>query len=199
MTIEPVRFRPSFGRILSVVVVLIMVSAASGYLLTGNIEGFFRYSWWYAVVAGLVVAMYWSPSVDVHKNGVRIRNPLRTWEVPWAAIERIDTRFALTLFTPGRRIEAWAAPASGRFTVFRVGPDDLRVSESARVAGSVRPGDTLASESGQAAEYIRCHWERMRDTESLDHGDGHVTYRWHGATSAILAGLVAGATIATML
>jgi len=101
---------------------------------------------------------------------VIIRNPLSTWTVPWPAIQRIDTKWALTLFTERGRIEAWAAPASGRYTVFTLGPDDTKVSETARVAGAIRPGDTLSSESGAAANHIRRHWEQLRDDGLLDGG-----------------------------
>jgi hypothetical protein len=189
MRLQPVRFRPTFGRVLSVVVALIAASALSGFLFAGDLEGLARYGWWYVLGAAAVVAMYWSPSVLVTEDEVTVQNPLTTWHVPWGAIQRIDTKFALTLFTERARIEAWAAPASGRYTVFRLGPDDTKVSESARVAGAIRPGDSLASESGQAADYIRRHWELLRDDNLLDADTRPVTRDWHIATLLTLAGL----------
>jgi hypothetical protein len=187
MRLQPVRFRPTFGRVLSVVVALIAASALSGFLFAGDLEGLARYGWWYVLGAAAVVAMYWSPSVLVTEDEVTVQNPLTTWHVPWGAIQRIDTKFALTLFTERARIEAWAAPASGRYTVFRLGPDDTKVSESARVAGAIRPGDSLASESGQAADYIRRHWELLRDDNLLDADTRPVTRDWHLATVLTLA------------
>ncbi len=199
MHIEPVSFRPSFGRILSVVVVAIMLSAIVGFVVAGDLEGALRFGWWYVLVAVLAVVTYWNPSVDVSQGGVTVRNPFSSWTVPWGAIQRIDTKFALTLYTAERRVEAWAAPASGRFTVFRLGPDDVRVSESAKVAGAIRPGDTLNSESGQAADYIRRHWERLRDDGELDVGPSEITRSWHVTTIAIVAALLlAGITGATL-
>ncbi|BAU31783.1 PH domain-containing protein [Microcella alkaliphila] len=189
MRLQPVRFRPVFGRVLSVVVAIIAASALSGYLFAGDLEGLARYGWWYVLGAASVIAMYWSPSVLVTEDEVTVRNPLATWHVPWGAIQRIDTKFALTLFTERARIEAWAAPASGRYTVFRLGPDDTKVTESAKVAGAIRPGDSLASESGQAADYIRRHWELLRDDNLLDADTRPVTRVWHVATLLALAGL----------
>lgn len=189
MRLQPVRFRPVFGRVLSVVVALIAASALSGYLFAGDLEGLVRYGWWYVLGAAAVVAMYWSPSVQVTEDEVTVQNPLATWHVPWGAIQRVDTKFALTLFTERARIEAWAAPASGRYTIFRLGPDDTKVSESAKVAGAIRPGDSLASESGQAADYIRRHWELLRDDNLLDADTRAVTRDWHVATLLALAGL----------
>lgn len=193
MRLQPVRFRPVFGRVLSVVVAVIAASALSGYLFAGDLDGLARYGWWYTLGAAAVIAMYWSPSVLVTEDEVTVRNPFTTWHVPWGAIQRIDTKFALTLFTERARIEAWAAPASGRYTVFRLGPDDTKVTESAKVAGAIRPGDSLASESGQAADYIRRHWELLRDDNLLDADTRPVSREWHAATVLMLAALgVAG-------
>ena len=199
MRLQPVRFRPVFGRVLSVVVAVIAASALSGYLFAGDLEGLARFGWWYVLGAAAVIAMYWSPSVLVTEDEVTVQNPLTTWHVPWGAIQRIDTKFALTLFTERAHIEAWAAPASGRYTVFRLSPDDTKVSESAKVSGAIRPGDSLASESGQAADYIRRHWELLRDDSLLDADTRPVTRRWHLATLLTLGGLVLASVLGAAL
>lgn len=181
------------------VVALIAASALVGYLVAGDGEGVARYGWWYVLGAAAVAAMYWSPSVDVSEGEVTVRNPLATYHVPWGAIQRIDTKYTLTLFTEQRRIEAWAAPASGRHTVFRLGPDDTKVSESAKVAGAIRPGDSLASESGQAADYIRRHWELLRDDGLLDTRTSPVTREWHVPTITVLAALIVAGVLGSAL
>lgn len=170
MRFQPASFRPAFGRILTVVIAAIAAGALIGFLVAGDLAGLLRSGWWLVLMAALVWALYWMPEVDVREYAVIVRNPLSTWTVPWPAIQRIDTKWALTLYTERGRIEAWAAPASGRYTVFTMGPDDARVSESARLAGSIRPGDTLSSESGAAANHIRRHWEQLRDDGLLDAG-----------------------------
>lgn len=187
MRLQPARFRPVFGRVLSVLVVLIAASALVGYMLAGDLDDLLRYGWWFLLGAAAIVAMYWSPSVDVTEAEVTVRNPLSTWHVPWGTIARIDTKFSLTLYTAGPRIEAWAAPASGRFTVFTLSPEDTKVTESARVAGAIRPGDTLNSESGAAANHIRRHWEELRDDGLLDTMGGEPQREWHRGTIIVLA------------
>lgn len=170
MRFQPASFRPAFGRALTIVIAVIAVGALAGYLVAGDVLGLLRSGWWLLLMAAVVWALFWMPAVEVLEHAVIIRNPLSTWTVPWPAIQRIDTKWALTLFTERGRIEAWAAPASGRYTVFTLGPNDTKVSESARVAGAIRPGDTLSSESGAAANHIRRHWEQLRDDGLLDGG-----------------------------
>lgn len=170
MRFQPASFRPAFGRVLTIVIAVIAVGALAGYLVAGDVLGLLRSGWWLLLMAAVVWALFWMPAVEVLEHAVIIRNPLSTWTVPWPAIQRIDTKWALTLFTERGRIEAWAAPASGRYTVFTLGPDDTKVSETARVAGAIRPGDTLSSESGAAANHIRRHWEQLRDDGLLDAG-----------------------------
>ena len=133
---------------------LIALGALIGFVVAGDLGGLLRSGWWLVLLAAVTWALYWMPVVDVLEHEVLVRNPLATWHVPWPAIERIDTKWALTLYTPRGIIEAWAAPSSGRFTVFTVGPEDTRVTETARLAGSIRPGDTLSSESGAARRAI---------------------------------------------
>src|SRR5690606_7610683 len=75
---------------------------------------------WLAVVAGLAWAVYWRPEVQVSDGGVRLVNVLNTVDVPWPALEAVDTKWALTLTTVwGRRYRAWAAPAPGRSAMRR--------------------------------------------------------------------------------
>lgn len=170
MRFQPASFRPAFGRVLTIVIAVIALGALAGYLIAGDLLGLLRSGWWLLLMAAVVWALFWMPEVEVLEHAVIIRNPMSTWTVPWPAIQRIDTKWALTLFTERGRIEAWAAPASGRYTVFTLGPDDTKVTESARVAGAIRPGDTLSSESGAAANHIRRHWEQLRDDGLLDGG-----------------------------
>lgn len=168
MRFQPASFRPAFGRVLTITIAVIALGALIGFVVAGDIAGLLRSGWWLVLLAAVTWALYWTPAVEVLEHEVLIRNPLSTWHVPWHAIERIDTKWALTLYTPRGKIEAWAAPASGRYTVFTLGPEDTRVSETARLAGSIRPGDTLSSESGAAANQIRRHWEQLRDDGLLD-------------------------------
>ncbi len=193
MRFQPASFRPAFGRVLSITIALIALGALIGFVVAGDIVGLLRSGWWLVLLAAVTWALYWMPAVEVLEHEVLVRNPLSTWHVPWPAIERIDTKWALTLYTPRGKIEAWAAPASGRYTVFTLGPEDTRVSETARLAGSIRPGDTLSSESGAAANQIRRHWEQLRDDGLLDRPleAGSLRRTPNSRTIALLSVLVA--------
>jgi hypothetical protein len=201
MRFQPASFRPAFGRVLTIVIALIGAGALAGYLIAGDLLGLLRSGWWLLLMAAVVWALFWIPAVEVLEHAVIIRNPLSTWTVPWPAIQRIDTKWALTLFTERARIEAWAAPASGRYTVFTLGPDDTKVSESARVAGAIRPGDTLSSESGAAANHIRRHWEQLRDDGLLDAGvePGALRRTPNTRTIVLLAALLAASILGLVL
>ena len=192
MRFQPARFRPAFGRVLTIVIAVIALGALIGFIVAADIGGLLRSGWWLILLAAVTWAMFWRPEVEVLENEVTVRNPLSTWHVPWPAIERIDTKWALTLYTPSGRIEAWAAPSSGRFTVFTLGPEDTRVTETARLAGSIRPGDTLSSESGAAANHIRRHWELLRDDGLLDRAiePGALHRAWNVRTILLLSVMV---------
>ena len=192
MRFQPARFRPAFGRVLTIVIAVIALGALIGFIVAADIGGLLRSGWWLILLAAVTWAMFWRPEVEVLENEVTVRNPLSTWHVPWPAIERIDTKWALTLYTPSGRIEAWAAPSSGRFTVFTLGPEDTRVTETARLAGSIRPGDTLSSESGAAANHIRRHWELLRDDGLLDRAiePGALHRAWNVRTILLLSAMV---------
>jgi hypothetical protein len=193
MRFQPASFRPTFGRVLTIVMALIALGALIGLVVAGDLGTLLRSGWWLLLLAAVTWALYWMPVVEVLEHEVLVRNPLVTWHVSWPAIERIDTKWALTIYTSRRKIEAWAAPSSGRFTVFTLGPEDTRVSETARLAGSIRPGDTLSSESGAAANQIRRHWEQLRDDGLLDVSAEHRIVRrdWNVRTIAVLSVLLA--------
>jgi len=191
MRFQPASFRPAFGRVLTIAMGLVAALGLAGLVASGDTENLLRGGVWFVLLIAVTVALYWVPRVDVLEDAVIVRNPLSTWHVPWPEIQRIDTKWALTLFTNRVRIEAWAAPASGRFTVFTLGPDDTRVTETARLAGSIRPGDTLSSQSGAAAHHIRRHWENLRDDGLLDvpAEPGALRREWHWRTIAVLSTL----------
>jgi hypothetical protein len=194
MVFRPARFSPAFGRVLTVVVGGVGLAALGGFLATGDLDGLLRYGALPLTLIVLVWAMFWAPELRVEEHEVTVKNVLRTVHIPWNAIQRIDTKFALTLYTPEGKIDVWAAPAPSRYAVPNLTEHDARrVSESARAAGgSIRPGDSLTSASGAAAHVLRLHWEQLRDDGELDAAPPHpVRVQWHYATAAVVAVLAA--------
>ena len=159
-------FRSGFGKVITVVVVLLLAGVLGTIWYA---EGF----WAFAVtlpavsfVCYLVALLYWFPSVEVDQGGVRINNVFRTHYLSWNAIELIDTKYALTLTGLGKKYSAWAAPAPGRHTsIFASKDQGAHLPETSYLAGTVRPGDLINTDSGAAAAYIRRLWEK-RDPEA---------------------------------
>jgi hypothetical protein len=146
------------------VVALFVVAAHDGS------RGVLRTGPWLALVVGTVWAMYWRPEVSVDDSGVRVVNVLHTVHLPWPSIQRIDTKWALTLFTAYGRVTAWAAPAPGGFASRMAGRQDFRGLPESTYGGdrSIRPGDLPGTPSGAAALVVRRRWEELRDAGYLD-------------------------------
>ena len=170
MIFKPASLRPMFGRILSIVMAIICGAGIVGFFVNGDWMGLVRYGWILLLIVATTFAMFWFPRIDIEEHEITVKNVLSTVHVPWPAIERIDTKYALTLYTPKGKVTAWASPAPNRYATTRMTRGDVSaLSESAYGPGrSVRPGDSLASESGAAAQIIRSHWERLRDDGLLD-------------------------------
>jgi hypothetical protein len=201
MVFRPASFKPAFGRVLTVIITVAAAAALGGFVVTGDWEGLARYGALSLFLTALVWALFWAPELRVEEHAVTVRNVLRTHHIPWSAIQRIDTKYALTLFTPERKIDVWAAPAPSRYAVAGMTEEDTRrVTDSARAAErSIRPGDSLSSASGAAAHVIRLHWEQLRDEGALDAAPPHaLRSEWHVGT-AVLLGALAALSLAGLL
>lgn len=196
------QFRPVAGRVLSgVIMALCAIGLITSIVQVGS-PAIWLYGPWMALISLVVWASYWNPRVGIDDAGVHVVNVLRTIDLPWPSIQRIDTKWALTLFTAYGKYTAWAAPAPG-------GIATARATSRSRVqglpestygpGGSVRPGDIPASPSGAAAAAVRGRWEQLRDAGHLD--DPQLEFakppvRWHwlvivGAPLLALAGTLA--------
>jgi hypothetical protein len=167
MRFAPTSFRPAFGKVLSVVVVVIAVAGVVGFVATGDWGGLLHFGWGLGLLAVAAVALFWLPSLDVAEHEITVRNVFSTVHVPWPAIQRIDTKYALTLYTPLGKVTAWASPAPNRYAGQVSASADARLP-GAGLGGSIRPGDLLSTASGAAAYVIRSHWEQLRDDGHLD-------------------------------
>ncbi|MCH1882593.1 PH domain-containing protein [Agrococcus sp. ARC_14] len=158
------------------------------------------------VAAWLAYAAYvamWAPALVVDAHGSEIRNPLRTIRVAWDALIHVDTKFALTLFTPGRSWSVWCAPQASALIARRKArrfrdDRDPRDPRSPLDAG-MRIGDLPGTESGDAAALVRDRWDRLAngsaDAEAIA---VPVTVHW-GRVAALIAGPVLAATVPLLL
>lgn len=157
-----------FNRIMAIVVwtlaaVIVGLSAASADVTL---------MWLYpaaALAAYLAWAAFWRPGVAVDSLGVDLQNVTHRVHIPWSALIHVDTKHALTLFTPGRRFVAWSAPAPGAVAAQAISRRPLN-REAQSVGGAPRPGDLLGSDSGDAAMLVRDEWQRQLTAGVIEAG-----------------------------
>jgi len=117
-----------------------------------------------ALIAMSSLLLFWFPRVEVSEESVKIFNVFREHKISWGAIKLIDTRWALAITTDKGKITAWGAPAPGRHSsIFASRDQGQHLPESTYIAGTVRPGDLVSSDSGATAAHIRRLWEQRRD------------------------------------
>jgi hypothetical protein len=199
-TTDSMTLRSRFLQVLTVVVWAILAAFIGGFIVQLDGLQLLRYVPVILFMGYLVWLVLWSPSVTISPSGVTVRNLVRSFTLSWPAIQRIDTRFALTLFTHEVKITAWSAPAPGRFAAYRAARGELsKLPESTYAAGAIRPGDIPSSDSGLAALYVRRYWEQLRDAGYLDTGavDGTgVVKTWLRRETIALIALAAVAVVA---
>jgi hypothetical protein len=196
-------FRPTFGRVLCIGVWILCLVAVILTVHNGLGEVLVMMPW-LLLVSGAVWTMFWNPRVVVDDGGVHLVNPLRTIDVPWPAIQNVDTKWALTLTTAYGTFTAWAAPAPGGLATARRASrtDRNAIPSSAKDEyGAVRPGDLPDSPSGSAAMVVRRRWEELRDAGWLDNPaleHEAVPVRWHWLTMTIGAALVVACAVTAL-
>jgi hypothetical protein len=201
---EGATLRPLFGKVLVVLIWVICALALGSLVAELKPLDLVRFVPLIAFAVYAVWILFWSPSVTIGPSGVTVRNLLRSFDVSWPAIQRVDTKYALTLYTEGRKIVAWSAPQPGRFEAIRTSKADIQFlpESSYGVGGSIGPGDLPRSASGLAALYVRRYWEQLRDAGHLDSGivEGTgVTTHWLRRETTILCGLLVLAVLAATL
>lgn len=186
--------RPRFGRVL----VFVCFGIALVFLISlafSGIDALLKFGPLGILAAYVIWMLYWAPSVTIAPSGVIVRNIVREHEVTWPAIERVDTKYALQLFTAAGTITAWSAPAPGRHAAMRVASPELKgLPESTYAAErSIRPSDIPSSESGLAALYVRRYWEQLRDGGFLARGVEGTGVATHWLRAEIVTVSVLGA------
>lgn len=200
MRFAPTSFRPTFGRVLSVIVVAIALSGLVGYVVAGDGVGLLRYGWGIVLIGAVAVALFWLPRLDIAEHEVTVRNVFSTLHLAWPAIQQVDTKYALTLVYTGGKVTVWASPAPNRYASQSASKSAARIA--ADPAGfAPRPGDLLETDSGAAAYLIRRHLEDLREAGLLGAGvePGSVRRDIHWATIAVLGGLVLATVLGILL
>jgi hypothetical protein len=178
------------ARVLAIVVIVAMALALLSIFATDGITGVIQSISVVALVCYGALMLFWFPQVEVSEEVVVIKNVLRSYRIPISAIARIDTRWALALFLPGgKRITSWSATAPGRHaSIFASRDLGQHLPESTYLAGTVRPGDLVNTDSGAAAATIRRYWEAQQERGS--NVTEKVSISWHKTQLLVLVGLL---------
>lgn len=200
VTGKPIVFRSTSSRLLAGIMSGGALVALVAVVMTDGVTGALTVLPVLALIGGFGWAAYWRPAVVVDDSGVTVIGVIATTDVPWASIRTIDTRWALTLQTTSGVVTAWAAPAPSRHGLYRVTKgENQNLAADTYLAGTIRPGDALSSDSGQAAEIVRRAWDRWRDAQGeLPAAGQPVHRRWHVATLGISAALTVWAVLALL-
>ena len=138
-------------------------------------------------------ATFWRPCVVVSDAGVRLVNVSRTIDVPWPALQGIETRWALTLVTAYGRFTAWGAPAPGAYSAFRaVGtrhPDTLAAGEDNGPSGRAAR-HTIGRGSGAGPATLG-EAARRRSPRPAAARTRRAKVTWHLGTAAAAVALLA--------
>jgi hypothetical protein len=185
-------FRSTFNRVLSIGAWAVLAALAVGTVLTpGALTAAPGLLLGAAGAAVLVWVVLWAPHIAVDDDAAHVENVFVGYDVPWAALIHLETRYSLVLHTPARRISATAAPAPGAFGGVRAARAHRRSGESTE---GVRPGDLSGTDSGDAAELVRGRWYALRDAGRIEAGVADRTPVRVRVRAASVVAAVLGAT-----
>ncbi len=162
-------FHSRFNRVLAVVTWLLCLSGVVAVALAGS-NTVLGYLSLIALIAWLTWVGLWRPSLQLDDEAITVVNTFATTVVPWAALIQVDTKYALTLVTPHRRVTVTVAPAPGRIASALSNRDLKGISAPRGADGSISPGDLPNSDSGAAAHLVRQRWERLLDAGRIEVG-----------------------------
>lgn len=166
---------PTGSRVLCAAVVAIGLLVTGALIAWGRPEPLLRSLPAIALVVTGSVLLFWLPRVRVTPARVEILNPFRTYRVTWPAIREVGTRWSMTLYTAGGRIEAWAAPAPGPLT------------------GSAR-------RDAGAGAIVRAQWEAYRENTAPGAAESSgVESTWHPVRIVLLVLLILGTALGIAL
>jgi hypothetical protein len=149
------KFRSRFGKNLTIVLGVVLVLAV-GVNLGSNLSSLLVSIVTAAWIWNLAYLLLWRPSVEITERDLILNNLIFRIFIPLGNIQRIDTKWALEVITPEGRFVSFSAVAPGRHsTVTSAREDGQHLPETSYIAGTVRPGDLVNSDSGAVAFELR--------------------------------------------
>jgi len=193
--------RPWYGRVLTIFIAAICLAVTTAVVFQDGWADAATVAPWTGLVAVACWATFWRPCVAVSDAGVQIVNVSRTIDVPWPALEDLDTNWALTLVTAFGRFTAWSAPAPGARHAMQSTVSERAARRRPDPVAAVRPGDLADTPSGSAAVVVRERWERLRRAGHLDDPRlerERAEVHWHVGTAATAVALIVVGVIVNM-
>jgi hypothetical protein len=146
-----------------------LISAAIAYLFTAilvfqtivvaNLKGDLIAIAWGIFVCNCVYLLFVRPKIIFYDEAISIINPLTSSTVGWGRVEALDSRYTMSITVSGKKIHAWAAPAPGRYHARTLHASEIK---GLKLEGTLRPGDSPRSESGQALYLAKLRMENFQ-------------------------------------
>ncbi len=129
-------------------------------ILIGTLhQGLTSIAWGVLIGMGVYLVMH-RPKIILFDEGITIVNPLRNITVGWDKVENIGAKYTLTISFDNRTINAWAAPASGRYSARALHSSDVK-GLGIEANGSVAAAHSPRSDSGAAIYRARMRYENF--------------------------------------
>lgn len=176
---EPVVLRPVGVRVLAVATWVLLVLALV-VTAVDDLPAALRLLPFAALAALVAHALFWRPRVAVDREGVTLTNVVRDVRIPFARLEDVRTRFALTLDTSDGTFTSWSSPAPGRTSSWGLSRKDaggvqaMGTPVDQGLSASAAPN----TDSGAAALLVRHRWDVWRE-HGGGAGAGPVTRQWN--------------------
>ncbi|WP_030290768.1 PH domain-containing protein [Streptomyces katrae] len=160
--------------------------------------------WFAAAIAllavPLTVAFTIRPAVFANDNRMRVRNPFRVIELPWAAVDAVRAGYSAEVLAEGSKYQLWSVPVSLRE---RKKANRQQFSRRGGLTGKGL-GAPEGGDAAAAAEPSRAHADQVVDElrELAERGasragaQGSVRVRW---SYEVIAPAVAGAVFLIVL
>lgn len=150
----------------------------------------------------LIVAFTIRPAVFANEDRMRVRNPFRIIELPWAAVDAVRAGYSAEVLAEGSKYQLWSVPVSLRERKKASRQQLRRSAADRRDPGST--ADPGARSRTSSSEPMRANADRIAEelqelaevNASRPGAQGSVRVRW---SYEIIAPALAGALILIVL
>ncbi|MFI5543264.1 PH domain-containing protein [Streptomyces sp. NPDC051815] len=149
-------------------------------------------------VVPLIVAFTIRPAVFANDDRMRVRNPFRIIELPWAAVDAVRAGYSAEVLAEGSKYQLWSVPVSLRerkkANRQRLRQESLRDREQREPGQRVRvPAEPMRANADKVVDQLQELAERGAERPGAQ---GGVRVRW---SYEIIAPAVAGAALLIVL